>query len=270
MPRVAALFIVAPLVIGQISCPTRTFADSLLQLAPLEQERVHPSLDVEIPPFLARPGTRRFVIFNNIIGLKPPLLLYLRVPDEFAGPDTVESTRTWGLNLLVHYPDMTGPGNPENTGKHWDCAGGCPGDMLISIYNDTGLPRFGSEMRLEVLEKQIHDAIPGLVKYSEMERSGFSRILKEEHGQNPANSSNRIYFIKSTDDNSVSFFAECSYNSEVHLCQVVADLPTFRGVEVDYGIHLEEIDNWERIQNDVFAFVSKLTYGLFDQKAGAR
>lgn len=101
MPNVAAQFIFALLVVGQIVCPARAFADPLLQIAPIEHERGRPSPSVEIPPFPTGPGTRRFVIFNNVPSLESRLL-YLRVPDEFAGPDTAEPTRMWGLNLLVH------------------------------------------------------------------------------------------------------------------------------------------------------------------------
>jgi hypothetical protein len=55
----------------------------------------------------------------------------------------------------------------------------------------------------------------------------------------------------------------------VHLCEAYADLPTFRGVEVDYSIRLEKINNWERIQHDVFSFVTKMIVGVFESKAGA-
>jgi hypothetical protein len=91
-------------------------ADPLLPVAPLEPERVHPSLEGEIPPFPPQPGKRRFVLFNHVEIGRPPRLVYMLVPNEFYGGDPGEPTRVWGLSLLLHYPDMTGPRNAKNAG----------------------------------------------------------------------------------------------------------------------------------------------------------
>jgi hypothetical protein len=113
---------------------TQATADPLLPVAPPEKNRVHPSPSGEVTPFPPEPGTPRFVLFNNIKTAERPRLVYIRVADQFEGAHTSEPTRVWGLNVLVHNPDMTGPRNPQNAGELGVCAGRCPGEMLISIY----------------------------------------------------------------------------------------------------------------------------------------
>ena len=240
-------------------------ADPLLSLTPLEPERVHPSMSVELPDFPAKPGTKRFVIFNNVLPAgRPGKALFLRVPREYAGEDSREPARTWGLNLLVHYPDMTGSGNPKNKGALGVCAGGCPGEMLISIYNEIGSDMFGPEIRFASLEKDLHNPAFVHTRYSEVKSEKFTRVVNEEHGTDPKNVSNALYFIEKRSDGSVQFFARCSYNTKVHLCVAYAASPDVVGVEVQYTFHLEEVDDSERIQSTVLGFVQRLIVGVFD------
>jgi len=259
----------------------RVGADPLLGVVPLPPDRVHPSLTVKVPPFPPQPGTARYILFNDTLGPdRQPRALYLRVPHQFAGDDRGAPVRTWGLNLLVHYPDMTGPLNPNNAGKLGVCAGGCPGEMMVSIYNHIGntFP-FGPNIRAATLDHdrryaelqhEHHDPIYALVRYSEVASNRFTEVVQETFGTDPKNIGDRLYFIQRMPNGSVRFFADCTYNTVVHLCEAYGALPNAPGVEVDYDFHLENVDDWARIQDTVFRFVDGLVYGTFDYQRGNR
>jgi len=232
---------------------------------PQEESRIHPSLTAEIPPFPPRLGARRFAIFDHSYS-PHPRLLYLLVPDQFAGPDPGDVTRVWGLNPLVHYPDMTGLRNPKNAGKLGVCAGGCPGEMLISIYNRIGEPRSVATLSYDWLEKEIHDpATPAFIKFTkEPNIYHFTDIIRRVINNNPNDIVNQLYFIRKSLNNKVNYFARCSYNTVVHLCQITADLQAYHGVQVDYTQHLDQMPQWQEIEDTVFAFVTRMIVGEYD------
>jgi hypothetical protein len=241
-------------------------ADPLLSAVPLESERVQPSLDAKLPSFPAEPGTKRYILFNDTLPPgRPGKALYLRVPSEYAGDDSREPVRAWGLNLLVHYPDMTGPRNPINKGALGVCAGGCPGEKLISIYNKIGSDLFGPGIRYANLEDDMHNPIfMGRVTYSDIPSTKFTLVVNETVGGNSQNITNALFYLQKKPDGSVGFFARCSYNTKVHLCIAYAASTKSPGVEVQYNLHLEDIDDWERIQGTVLGFVDLLIVGVFD------
>jgi len=239
-------------------------ADPLLQVAPLEPERIQPSLTAHVPVFPLEPEAARWIIFNNHIAPgHQPEALFLRVPREFAGSDPGEPVRAWGINLLVHYPDMTGPRNPQNRGKLGVCAGGCPGEMMISIYNDIGSIAFGPELSFANLESDRRNPAFALTRYTDVPSDKFTMIVSEEHGTDPKNVSDTLYFIQKRIDGSVQFFARCTYNTIVHLCVAYAASTKVPGVEVQYNLHLEDIDDWARIQSTVLEFADRLIVGAF-------
>jgi hypothetical protein len=242
-------------------------ADPLLPVAPLEPERVHPSLEGKIPPFPPQPGKRRFVLFNHVEIGRPPRLVYMLVPNEFYGGDPGEPTRVWGLSLLLHYPDMTGPRNAKNAGTLGVCPGGCEGDMLVSVYNDIGMPLFGAEIRLANLKKSMGDVKPSdHTNYTEIPSDQFTKVIKETHGVDPRNPTNTLYFI-SMDRDVVSFFASCFYNLVAHICTAYANPQTTPGVEVQYWIRLENVENWRSVQRTVLSFVDQMVFGVFDYES---
>jgi hypothetical protein len=234
-------------------------------VSPLDPERGYPTTAPRLPPFPAEPGTKRYIVFNNHIAPgQQPEALYLRVPLQFAGDDAGEPVRAWGLNLLVHYPDMTGARNPQNIGRLGVCAGGCPGEMMISVYNDIGSIAFGPELRLKNLERDMHN--PALVhtKFSEVASDEFSNVIKEEHGMDPRNTSDEVYFVQRRPGGSVEFFADCRYNTPVHLCVGYAAASEASGIEVQYTFRIENIYDWKIIQTTVLRFAGYLIAGVFD------
>lgn len=240
------------------------FADPLLQVAPFEQERVAPSLKGELPPFAPKAGARRFAIFNHLGRAQSPHVVYMYVPQEFTGADTTDPTRVWGLNLLVHYPDMAGPGNPHYAGKLGVCAGGCPGEMLISIYNYVGRSQYGAEAWEALLDKDMHNPVYSSAVFTNMSSEAFTRVTREEWGSDPKNPQDKIYFEKRDSRGSIEFFARCSYNTPVHLCQAFTSLASVDGVEIQYTLHLENIAEWPEIQKTVLSFVDTLIGGIYD------
>lgn len=172
---------------------SQALADPLLQVAPLDQERVRPSLKGKIPPFPPAPGTRRFALFNNVATLQPPRLVYMRVPEEFAGPDTSDPTRVWGsIYWSITRYDWT-----TQSSEGWQArrlSGRLP--RRNADHNQIGLHFFGAESRLQALQKFARNATTGLARYSEIVRPGFSKVIREEYGANPRNVSDMLHFIK--------------------------------------------------------------------------
>jgi len=137
--------------------------------------------------------------------------------------------------------------------------------MLISVYNKMGSDIFGPEIGFANLERDMHNPIfEGRVNYSQEPSTKFTMIINEAIVGQPQNITNAIYFIHKKEDGAVEFFARCTYNTKVHLCVAYAASTDVPGVEVQYNLHLEDIDDWDRIQATVLGFVQRLIVGVFD------
>lgn len=242
-------------------------ADPLLRDVPLEESRVHPSLSGTIPDFPSSDGSYRLAMFNESKRDNPPRAIYFRVPEEFMIADRLKVYRVWALNLLVHYPEMTGPRNPVNRGKIGVCPGPCPGDMLITIANRIGDPLVGAARRALALEEEMTGkfASPHLLRFVDMPSGAFTRIVRRENIRFPENSAqNNMYYFVTNGIGSHEFMAQCSHLSPVQLCTAYTESRTYLGLDVRYTFLQKDIGDWRVMQNRVLSFIDGIAVGIFD------
>jgi hypothetical protein len=240
-------------------------AHPILQVVPLEEARVHSLLSGQVPDFPSIPGTRRVIIFNNTVAASNhQRAIFVRVPEKFTGPGSNDPERTWGLNILVRYPDMIGLHGSPNERKSAACTGLCSSGMMISIYNHIGSVAPAVELRFWDLQRREHNLPHSGVSFSEVESDRFSMVIKETYGTNPDNTANALNYIQRGQDGTIAFLARCYYNTEVHLCYAYGSSNKTPGVDVEYHFNLEDIEYWPEIRGKVLALVDSLIIGAFD------
>lgn len=261
---VATLLIALSL--SRLVTPAVAQFDPLLRVAPIEAERDHPTSTFDLPPFPPEPHTRRFILMRYLHPIGgPPKAVYLRIPERYLGADTSEPTRAFGVALLVKYPEMTGPHDPENVGKLLECSGPCPGIMLVSIYNKINVTAYGADSSWQALRIHMNDlARRGLSWFSEEKSVLFSVRINEVVDGNKNNASNAAYFIQKKSTGEADFFSKCSVNTVVHGCATDISSERFRGLEIKYDTRLESIDEWPSIRKSVTDLVDSFVINIFD------
>ncbi len=106
--------------------------DPILRGTPLEADRIAPTNPAKNLPLQSEPGKTDYLLYNYVSSGHANPILYLKIPHEFVG--TQEPRHEWGVNMIVWYPEMTGPLNPANKGRG-DCLGWCNGQISMSIEN---------------------------------------------------------------------------------------------------------------------------------------
>jgi hypothetical protein len=183
--------------------------------------------------------------------------LYLSVPTEYAGIDGSEPMRSWGLHLIVHYPDMTGVLDPRNRGRLGTCAGYCPGEMDILITYRHGNAKSGAAAWLTYYDNLKTNPAFRSDRYVETTKLPFTNVVTKIINSDETNPLNQRQFLVKSGD-SISFFAVCSYNTPTHLCKGYTSAHVIPDVELEYTFLLEDVSDFQSIQDKVVDFVDSL------------
>lgn len=241
--------------------------DPVLRTAPLEPDRVMPANPAKNLPLQTEPGKTDYLLYNDIPSERNNPILYLKIPYEYTGGESLP-VHNWSVNLVVWYPEMTGPFNPANRGRK-DCAGWCKGEIMLSIENWKDRGYTVIERRLKVLQEdmafeQASKPEERLTIHTKLQVDGFDEVYEINEINFPKGNIHRVY-IKRSVNGDVEFYANCVPYAISPACEVELNMIELHNIYVSYAYSMSAFNDWKALDNKVRDLVKSFVVAIFDK-----
>jgi hypothetical protein len=179
--------------------------DPILRHLPLEKERVRPE---PTPGLQIEPVAGKQTVVLRAIYEKPeaprPLLLVLRIPNEFFRRPSEKPSEVFGLNLLLKYPSMERMVElPES------CLGYCDGKIFLSLENRSNAPGIRAKQLIESMARHAAEAEPLITYTQQSPAAGYDEAFKEVYVRRSDGGGLTEMFLKTGNNGEVTEYVEC-------------------------------------------------------------